>query len=71
MLKILVRSEKIYSVHWQAAGPTSSAKNQKNGAKYDRVSMDEARAVVQAKLQNVVIKLARANLLEARRVNLD
>ena len=33
--------------------------------------MDEARAVVQAKLQNVVIKLARANLLEARRVNLD
>ena len=42
-----------------------------DGAKYDRVSIDEARAVVQAELQNVVIEPTRADKLEARRVDLD
>ena len=42
-----------------------------NGVKYDRVSIDEARAVVQAEFQNVVIEPTRANKLEARRVDLD
>ena len=39
--------------------------------KHTRISIDEARAVVQAELQNVVIEPTRANELEARRVDLD
>ena len=39
--------------------------------KYTRISIDEARAVVQAELKNVVIEPTRANQLEARRVDLD
>jgi len=42
-----------------------------NNVKYDRVSIDEARAVIQAELQNVVIQPTRASKLEARRVDLD
>lgn len=42
-----------------------------NGVKYDRVSIYEARAVVQAELQNLVIEPTRADTLEARRVDLD
>lgn len=42
-----------------------------NIVKYDRVSIDEARAVIQAELQNVVIQPTRASKLEARRVDLD
>ena len=39
--------------------------------KHTRISIDEARAVVQAELQNVVIEPTRGNQLEARRVDLD
>lgn len=39
--------------------------------KHTRISIDEARAVVQAELQNVVIEPTRANQLETRRVDLD
>ncbi len=39
--------------------------------KYTRISIDEARAVVQAELQDLVIEPIRANQLEARRVDLD
>lgn len=39
--------------------------------KHTRISIDEARAVVQAELQNVVIEPTRANELEAKRVDLD
>jgi hypothetical protein len=39
--------------------------------KYTRISIDEARAVVQAELQNVVIGPNRANQVEARQVDLD
>lgn len=42
-----------------------------NDVKYDRVSIDEARAVVQAEVQNVVIEPTRANTLEARHLDLD
>jgi hypothetical protein len=42
-----------------------------NIVKYDRVSIDEARAVIQAELQNVVIEPTRPSKLEARRVDLD
>lgn len=37
----------------------------------DRVSIDEARAIVQAKLENLVIEPTRPDLLLARRVDLD
>lgn len=39
--------------------------------KYTRISIDEARAVVQAELQNVVIGPNRANQVESRLVDLD
>lgn len=42
-----------------------------DGVKYDRVSIDEARAIVQAKLQTLVIKPTRPDMETARRVDLD
>lgn len=42
-----------------------------DGVKYDRVSIDEARAIVQAKLENLVIKPTRLDMETARRVDLD
>lgn len=39
--------------------------------KYDRVSIDEARTVVQAKLEKLVIKPTRPDMETARRVDLD
>lgn len=39
--------------------------------KYDRVSIDEARTIVQAKLENLVIKPTRPDMETARRVDLD
>ncbi len=42
-----------------------------NGVKYDRVSIDEARAIVQAKLETLVIKPTRPDMETARRVDLD
>jgi hypothetical protein len=39
--------------------------------KYDRVSIDEARAIVQAKLENLVSKPTRPDMETARRVDLD
>ena len=44
-----------------------------NVVKYDRVSIDEARAIVivQAKLENLVIKATRPDMETARRVDLD
>jgi hypothetical protein len=42
-----------------------------NGVKYDRVSIDEARAIVQAKLENLVIEPTRPDMLTARHVDLD
>jgi len=42
-----------------------------DGVKYDRVSIDEARAIVQAKLENLVIKPTRPDMETAKRVDLD
>jgi hypothetical protein len=42
-----------------------------DGVKYDRVSIDEARTIVQAKLENLVIKPTRPDLETARLVDLD
>lgn len=42
-----------------------------NGVKYDRVSIDEARAIVQSKLENLVINPTRPDMETARRVDLD
>jgi hypothetical protein len=42
-----------------------------DGVKYDRVSIDEARAIVQAKLETLVIKPTRPDMQIARRVDLD
>jgi hypothetical protein len=42
-----------------------------NDVKYNRVSIDEARAVVQAELQKIIIEPTRPEKLEARRVDLD
>jgi hypothetical protein len=42
-----------------------------DGVKYDRISIDEARAIVQAKLENLVIKPTRPNMETAKRVDLD
>ena len=42
-----------------------------DGVKYDRVSIDEARAIVQAKLENLVSKPTRPDMEKARRVDLD
>jgi hypothetical protein len=42
-----------------------------DGIKYDRVSIDEARAIVQAKLETLVIKPTRPDMETARRVDLD
>lgn len=39
--------------------------------KYDRVSIDEARTIVQAKLENLVINPTRPDMETARRVDLD
>jgi hypothetical protein len=39
--------------------------------KFDRVSIDEARAIVQAKLETLVIKPTRPDMETARRVDLD
>lgn len=39
--------------------------------KFDRVSIDEARTVVQAKLENVIIEPARPDMESAKRVDLD
>jgi hypothetical protein len=39
--------------------------------KYERVSIDEAKSVVQAELENVIIELTRARMLEIRRINLE
>lgn len=39
--------------------------------KYTRVSIDEARAVVQAELENVVVNPTRPTKLEARQIDLD
>lgn len=46
------------------------AKDPRDG-KYDRVSIDEARTIVQAKLENLVIKPTRPDRETARRVDLD
>jgi hypothetical protein len=42
-----------------------------DGVKYDRVSIDKARAIVQAKLETLVIKPTRPDIETARRVDLD
>ena len=42
-----------------------------DGVKYDRVSIDEARAIVQAKLENLVSKPTRPDIKTARSVDLD
>lgn len=42
-----------------------------DGDKYDRVSIDEARTIVQGKLENLVIKPTRPDMETARRVDLD
>jgi hypothetical protein len=42
-----------------------------NDVKYDRALIGEARAVIQSKLQNLVIKPTRANKLEAQRIDLN
>ena len=42
-----------------------------NYEKYDRVSIDEARAIVQAELENRVIEPSRPDTLEAKKVDLD
>jgi len=42
-----------------------------NNIKYDRVSIDEARTVVQAKLENVIIEPARPDMETAKLVDLD
>lgn len=42
-----------------------------DGGKYDRVSIDEARTIVQGKLENLVIKPTRPDMETARRVDLD
>ena len=39
--------------------------------KYDRVSIDEARTIVQGKLENVIIEPARPDMETAKRVDLD
>ena len=41
------------------------------GKKFDRVSIDEGRAVFQAELENLVIKPTRPDMTTAKRVNLD
>nr|QYB19051.1 hypothetical protein [Climaconeis cf. scalaris] len=41
------------------------------GGKYTRASIDEARTIVQAKLQNLIIQPTRADLEIARRIDLD
>jgi hypothetical protein len=41
------------------------------GVAYDRVSIDEARTIVQAKLENLIIEPTRPDRLTARNVNLD
>ena len=46
------------------------AKDPRDG-KYDRVSIDEARTIVQSKLENLVIKPTRPDMETARRVDLD
>ena len=42
-----------------------------DNVKYDRVLIDEAKAIVQAKLENLVSKPTRPDMETARRVNLD
>lgn len=42
-----------------------------NGVKYNRVSIDEARAIVQSKLENLVINSFRLDMETARRVDLN
>lgn len=42
-----------------------------DSVKYDRVSIDEARAIVQAKIETLVIKPTRPDMETARRVDLD
>ena len=42
-----------------------------SNTKFDRVSIDEARTVVQAKLQKVIIQPARPGMESARRLDLD
>jgi len=42
-----------------------------NSVKYDRISIDQIKAIVQTKVQNVIIDSTRVDTLETRRVNLD
>lgn len=42
-----------------------------DGIKYDIISIDETKVIVQAKLENLVIKPTRPNMETAKRVDLD
>ena len=60
------------TIQWSARKFKELAKDPRvNGVKYDRVSIDEARAIVQSKLENLVINPTRPDMETARRVDLD